>query len=176
MDKMTKTLAVLLFVSLAGNFFLGGMMLAQKMGGYQGRPDIMSMNDFTEKDRDILKKSMEDTRKKMSAVRKDLDDIRKDVQAAMHADPFDQESLDEALKMEKEKKAEILRIIRAAREEVMGQLSENGRRVVQKMAPRSSGYMVKMRGRSAGGDDFPLMWEEWDDMPPPHEDGRPPAP
>lgn len=160
-DRLTTALVAALFVSLTANLFLGGIVAGKWMardlqpGGEHAKANVRK--HLSEKDEAILKEAMRDNQKKFEEMRKDLSDIRQDVKAAMHAVPFDQEALDNALREEREKKAEILQLMQASRKEVMDKLSPEGVAALQRMAPPPR---FSVRRSWKPGDDGPMLWEE----------------
>jgi hypothetical protein len=164
MSTVNRNLAIAFFVSLAANFFLGGILLANHLHS-KVTPLSETAAKFSESDRKILTSSMKEMKSKMKDFREELEDIRKDVKAAMHADPFVQEDLDAVLKIEQEKKKEILKMMSQEKGRVLQKLSPEGRITLQRMAPLPSpnGYIVRMK-KPPGDEnsDFPLVWDEWD--------------
>lgn len=164
-----------LFVSLVANLFLGGMILGHNLGRaapqdvraeWRQRSEDMRQH-LSKADEKILKSAMKDNQKKFEEMRNDLEDIRQDIKAATHAQPFDQETLDAALREENQKKKEIIQLMKDAREEVMQKLSPEGVKILQRMAPPPR-FSVR---RSIGtppppphAADEPVLWEEWDDV------------
>ena len=167
--KLTKPIIALsaaLFVSLLANLFMGGLLLGHRMGQEKPSPRAEMKartkelrQRLSDKDEAVLKESMRDNQKKFEEMRKDLEDIRQDIQAATHAMPFNQETLDEALKEEKQKKMEILRLMQEARKEVMEKLSPEGVQILQHMAPPPR-FSVRRSVMPAGTGDEPILWEE----------------
>lgn len=171
LEKPVLILGVALFVSLVGNLFMGGMLLGHQMGPsqqseWQARTQQVRAH-LSEKDEKILKNAMRDNQKQFEEMRKDLEDIRQDIKAASHAEPFDQETLDAALREEKQKKMEILKFMQETRQEVLQKLSPEGVQILQRMkpAPRFSvrRTVVPMQPQQGGAEVF--LWEEWDDQP-----------
>lgn len=167
-DKPVAILGVLLFVSLVANLFMGGILLGHRMGppmaewqvrGGDARPHL------SEKDEKILKNAMRDNQKEFEEMRKDLEDIRQDIKAATHAEPFDQDVLDAALREEQKKKMEILQLMQETRKEVLQKLSPEGVRTLQSMKPNPRFSVRRTVGPASKTGSDVIVWEEWDDQP-----------
>lgn len=176
LDKRTMILSAALFVSLVANLFLGGMILGHHLGRAapqdaraewrQQRSEDMRRH-LSKADEKILKSAMKDNQKKFEEMRNDLEDIRQDIKAASHAEPFDQETLDAALREENQKKKEIIRLMKDTRREVMKKLSPEGVKILQRMAPPPRFSVRRSVGAPAPAPhaaDEPVLWEEWDDV------------
>jgi uncharacterized membrane protein len=165
-DRVTVSLSAALFMSLVGNLFLGGIILGENVKDLPIQAEWMQKSailrhQLSPKDEKILKASMRENQKRFNEMRRDLEDIRRDIKAATHAVPFDQETLDAALKEEKQKKLEILRLMQEARKEVMKKLSPEGVKALQKTAPppRASVRRTIVPPQDA---DPVFLWEEDD--------------
>lgn len=152
-NKLVIVLGALLFVSLAGNFFMGGVLIGKTMSGQERydrkeeweKRDRMLKARLSEDDRNILKGKMEAKREKFRELKGSLDDARAQVEAAMEAKPFDQAALDEALRREKEAKMTLLNSMREAKQEAMEGLSPEGRKTLEEMGREREGRFRNWR-------------------------------
>lgn len=158
-SRLTIILGALLFLSLTGNLFLGGVMLGKNYGGGDGKRgydrhaewkkrDSFLKEKLSEKDRSILKEHMSANRDKFKQLKNKLDDTRDAVESTMRAEPFDQAALDSALRAEKELKAELLTVMREAKQQALEKLSPEGRQTLEKMRAERGGE--KMRAERGG--------------------------
>jgi hypothetical protein len=157
--KMQKSVVILgaaLFLSLSLNLFLGGMMLGRAYEtGPRGRwaeKDRALAEQLSDADRAILKDAMTQNRGRLETLKKELDDTRTHVQEALQGG--DKTEIDEALKAEQDKKAEILGLIQKTRAEALTRLSPAGQATLQKMTraaeERFRSWRVKSMGRMMG--------------------------
>lgn len=161
-NKTVVVLGSLLFLSLAGNLFMGGALLG-KGYGHQPRHAEWEKRDrelkekLSEQDRAALKESMAANSERFKALKDRREEAREVVRAAMEAEPFDQQALDAALKAEQEVKMELLTAMREAKAQAMEKLSPEGRAVLEKMGPKKRGHFRKWRGAEGAGEPAPPL-------------------
>lgn len=164
-DKLLMVLGAVLFISLATNFFMAGLMLSHSYtrgGGEQqregdGRGEWQKRDEelrrkLSDADRGVLKAAMQQHRPQIQALKQALDDARQKVAQAQNAEPFDKAALDAALRDESDKKTALLQTIRQTRDEISKQLSPEGQAVFSKLGPGS---------RFGGGGDGPWRGGRW---------------
>ena len=165
LDKIVIVLGALLFISLSGNMFMAGLMLGQSVNietaaNDAAKPPPAHDADWKQKDEQIQKKlSAEDRsiveeakkndRPKIDALRQTLKDTHEKLEAAQSAEPFDQSAVDAAVHAEADAKAEMLKALRQARQNVMEKLSPEGRETIKTLAP-----WKKLNGRNGKHRDF----------------------
>ncbi len=171
LEKLSIILATALFLSLAVNFFMAGLML----GRSPGAPEVTQKSDWqhkdqqlrerlSERDRQVLKDVMAGAKEKFDSLRREIESARAQVKGA--TDSGDQEALDEALRLEKQKKMAFLRLVQETRATAAESVSPEGREILQKMGAGGHG---RRGGRGwmgdlppdIGGPDDP----EWGFMP-----------
>jgi hypothetical protein len=154
LNKTSIILAAALFLSLSANFFMAGLMLGNAVSGpppaqiaevptnaddarraeWQQREEALRAA-LSGPDREIVSAATEAHRVTFDEMKGELDVARQSVMAAMAAEPFDQQVLDNAIQAETELKARLLREMYSARRAVMEKLSPEGREILQKMSP-----------------------------------------
>ncbi len=158
MNKLATVLGGLLFLSLAGNIFMGALMLGDRASQEVSKPsddrraewrkrDEQLMKRLSEPDRVILKEVKGKYEAEMEVRRTELEAVREKLEAAHAADPVDSIAIEKAGREEALKKAALLKTVRAARKEISGRLSPEGRAEMEKMRPP--------KGRSERGDRRP---------------------
>lgn len=168
-EKITLVLGIMLMLSLAGNLFMGGVLMGKgysqkgQVSGERGEISERLMQkekDLREKlsqaDLDILNKDMETHRASFKNMREDLEAARDAVRHAMDAEPFDQQALDIALAAEQEIKNEILKTMRAAREATVKRLSTEGQNVLRRAGHQFGGDKIGDRNSERA-----KRWREW---------------
>jgi uncharacterized membrane protein len=151
-EKLVVILGAALFMSLAGNLYMAGLMAGRSYSGHdqqqqhgpreagerrgegewQKRAEEMR-RQMSPADREIFNKAMKERQPKFQALRQQMDEIHQKVEDAQNAEPFDQKALDDALQAERDKKAEVFQARRQARQETMQQLSPEGREIFSKV-------------------------------------------
>lgn len=155
-DKIAIILGALLFLSLSGNMFMAGLMLGHSVNAGGGKPerdaewkqrDEQLQKKLSPADRAVVEAAKRKARPKIDALRKALNDAQARLAAAQAAEPYDQSAIDAAVKAEADAKAEILKAMRQARQDVMEQLSPEGRETVKSLAPwkKLNGHPGKRR-------------------------------
>lgn len=150
MNKVATVLGGLLFLSLAGNIFMGGLMLGDRASREAAKPsddrraewrkrDEELMKRLSATDRTILKEVKGKYEAEMETRRRELEAAREKLEAAHAADPVDSIAIEKAGREEALKKAALLKTVRAARKEISGQLSPEGRAEMEKMRPPKGG-------------------------------------
>lgn len=142
---------VLFFLSLTANVFMGSLLLGEhlrggKEGRWQERQAYLEKN-LSAEDRAVLKEGFGKGREDFKAHREKMREAKAAVFAAMRSEPFDQKALDDALKAEQALKAEMMMSFRKKREDVMKNLSPEGREVMKKMDKK-----FEKRDRAMGDD------------------------
>lgn len=150
-NKTVIVLGSLLFLSLAGNLFMGGVLLGKGYGPHGKhaeweKRDRELKEKLSEQDRAILKESMTANRDRFKELKEKREAARDKVGAAIDAEPFDQQALDEALKAEQQVKMELLTAMRDAKKSAMEKLSPEGRAVLEKMGGEKRSHFRKWRG------------------------------
>lgn len=150
-QKIVPVLGFALFLSLAANFFMGGLLMGGYMqapppGVHPGRVAILQQK-LSPDDQAILKKAMMENRARFDALREEIQESHQKAAAAAHAEPFDQDALDDALKDEDDAKKEMFAFIKKVRGETLDKLSPEGRQAIKDMTPHGD------QGR------LPFVWE-----------------
>ena len=146
MNKLATVLGGLLFLSLAGNIFMGSLMLGDRASQEASKAsddrraewrkrDEQLMKKLSEPDRLILKEVKGKYEAEMEVRRTELEAAREKLEAAHAADPVDSIAIEKAGREEALKKAALLKTVRAARKEISGRLSPEGRAEMEKMRP-----------------------------------------
>lgn len=164
-DKLVVILGAALFLSLAGNLFMGGIMLghsyappeqhdqdAARHAEWQKRDEELR-RQLSEPDRKVLKQAMQEHRPQFQAMRQELEQARQKVEEAQSAQPFDQQALDAALHDEAEKKSQLVQMMHKTKDEIAQQLSPEGREIFSKVMRARRGEGMGRR-RDRGGDDM----------------------
>ena len=164
-DKLVIILGAALFLSLSVNLFVAGLMVGQsvesrddkkdpdadpKKAEWQKR-DAQLREKLSSPDRDILEAARKENHDKIEGLRNALDDAHSKVEEAQNAEPFDQQAFDAAVSAEAAKKAELLKTVRALRQEVMQKMSPEGRAEMQKLKPLNQKPGGRMGGGGMGG-------------------------
>lgn len=150
MNKLATVLGGLLFLSLAGNIFMGGLMLGDRASRDVARPSDDRRAEWRKRDEALVKKLsapdaaiLKEVKGKYEAEmeirRTELDAARDKLEAAHAADPVDSIAIEKAGREEALKKAALLKTVRAARKEISGRLSPEGRAEMEKMRPPKGG-------------------------------------
>lgn len=150
--KMNKTkifFGLLLFLSLAGNMFMGGILLGNTYKAWHPEKREELRQNLSAEDRQIVRREMIAQRDTFNSLRKNLDDARQKIEEALQANNSD--ALEEALKEEKAAKADILRLIQASREAAMDKMSPAGRDALQDIIDANS-IRVSFWQNSSGQD------------------------
>lgn len=136
--KLIIVLGSLLTLSVAGNFFMGGMLLGK---GVSSRPasalserdirnDATLREKLSDNDRAAIRGVMQGRKQDFDRLRQDMRRLRAEI-ARLNDDPgADQAQIDDLLRREQEAKAELMRHIRAAREEMMSKVSPAGKEIL----------------------------------------------
>lgn len=156
--RISAFLGLALFLSLAANLYMGGVMLGSHYSGSQcdsrkaewEKRDAALRARLSAEDYAIVKEGMKAHRREFKEARARLDAARDAVDAAMKAEIFDQAALDSALMAERDLKAGMMSDMRAAREEVIRKLSPEGQAIMKDVS-RSIGA----EGRTRAPDDRP---------------------
>jgi Spy/CpxP family protein refolding chaperone len=146
MNRLTTVLGGLLFLSLAGNIFMGGLMLGDRASKEAAKPADARRAEWRKRDEELMKKLSDADRAILTEVkgkyeaemetrRTELEAAREKLEAAHAADPVDSIAIEKAGREEALKKAELLKTVRAARKEISGRLSPEGRAEMEKMRP-----------------------------------------
>lgn len=177
MQKLIIIMGGALFLSLATNLFMAGYMIGHHASGgdtaavnappkpgmaedrkaeWQKRDEELRKNISAE-DRKIFEDIKQQNREKIQGLRKTLEAARDRVEEAEHADPFDRDKLEAAMREEAAAKADLLATVRGMRKEIAGKLSPEGRAAMEKLRPRA-GRPGERRGefidRRQGGEGF----------------------
>ncbi len=170
MNKLAAVLGGMLFLSLAGNLFMGGLMLGDSASKEAQKPassdssgdrraewrkrDEMLRKKLSDADRAILEEVKGKYEAEMQTRRNELEAARERLEAAHAADPVDSLAIEKAGREEALKKAELLKTVRAARREISSRLSTEGRAEMEKMRPPKGGKHGDRRPRSERNDKF----------------------
>lgn len=138
-SKMAVVLWVSLFLSLAANFYMAGLM-----GGRAFNPaspvtadwrkhDEQLRQKLSQEDKQILQKTMAGRRDTFRLLRQELETAQKAVEEAARAMPFDQSALDQALSAEQQKKAALLGMMLKTRQETFSQISPTGQDILRQL-------------------------------------------
>lgn len=150
--KLAIILGFGLFFSLLANMFMAGLLMGRTAAPDKERvssawveKDQELRQNLSAEDRAAVKKAMEGTRGRFQALRQELQAAQENVQQAMNAEPFDQAALDAALRIEKEKKMEMLQQMRLARQSAMQNLSPEGQKALQRFGRGGEGRGERQR-------------------------------
>jgi Spy/CpxP family protein refolding chaperone len=158
MNRLATVLGGLLFLSLAGNIFMGGLMLGDRASKEAAKPADDRRAEWRKRDEELMKKLSDADRAILTEVkgkyeaemetrRTELEAAREKLEAAHAADPVDSIAIEKAGREEALKKAELLKTVRAARKEISGRLSPEGRAEMEKMRPPKGGRHGDRRPR-----------------------------
>lgn len=158
MNKLATVLGGLLFLSLAGNIFMGGLMLGDLASKEAAKPADNRRAEWRKRDEQLMKKLSDADRAilvevkgkyeaEMEIRRTELEAAREKLEAAHSADPVDSIAIEKAGREEAMKKAALLKTVRAARKEISGRLSPEGRAEMEKMRPPKGGKRGDRRPR-----------------------------
>lgn len=158
MNKLATVLGGLLFLSLAGNIFMGGLMLGDRASKEAAKPADARRAEWRKRDEQLMKKLSDADRAILTEVkgkyeaemetrRTELEAAREKLEAAHSADPVDTIAIEKAGREEAMKKAALLKTVRAARKEISGRLSPEGREEMEKMRPPKGGKRGDRRPR-----------------------------
>ncbi|MCC7036091.1 MAG: periplasmic heavy metal sensor [Alphaproteobacteria bacterium] len=158
MNRLATVLGGLLFLSLAGNIFMGGLMLGDRASKEVAKPADDRRAEWRKRDEELMKRLSDADRAILTEVkgkyeaemetrRTELEAAREKLEAAHAADPVDSIAIEKAGREEALKKAELLKTVRAARKEISGRLSPEGRAEMEKMRPPKSGRHGDRRPR-----------------------------
>ncbi len=183
MNKLAAVLGGMLFLSLAGNLFMGGLMLGDRASNAAQKPspsddrraewrkrDEMLRKKLSESDRAILEEVKGKYEAEMETRRNELEAARERLEAAHAADPVDSIAIEKAGREEALKKAELLKTVRAARKEISGRLSPEGRIEMEKIRPPKGGKRNDRRPRGDHDDKFRGDSDAGHSTPSPHYD------
>ncbi|HYD16893.1 MAG TPA: periplasmic heavy metal sensor [Patescibacteria group bacterium] len=155
MNKLAAILGGLLFVSLAGNLFMGGLMLGHRASVVETpspgavssvqssedrraewrKRDQMLRERLSEADRAIFEEIKQKYHDQIEQKRIALDQARERLEEAQSAEIIDTPAIEEAGREEAVRRAEFLQAIRAARKEISGRLSPEGRIQMERLRP-----------------------------------------
>ncbi|MDD9900677.1 MAG: periplasmic heavy metal sensor [Alphaproteobacteria bacterium] len=181
-SKTLKIISVLLFISLAGNVFLGGIIVGRTIDRATPawvQKDQQLENRLSAQDRAALDSVMSAQKPVLANLKTALDVARKDVRRALDAD--DPAALDAALQRERMAKAALLRQMRDARHAAWEKLSPEGREAlkdagvavrerVKEIRRQTSDMVAELPFDLGGPDDFDdifLLLEEEGTAPAP---------
>jgi uncharacterized membrane protein len=136
-NKAIGILGAVLFVSLAINFFMAGMVAGGSFGGPHRmmvseaeKQDTHLRQSLSDSDRLILRDAMDGNREKIAQLHDDIDSIKKNMRAIVRGDTLDEKDLGDALNAERGKELSILRLVHETRKEAMNKMSPEGRSVL----------------------------------------------
>lgn len=178
MNKLATVLGGLLFLSLAGNIFMGGLMLGDRASKEAAKPaddrraewrkrDEQLMKKLSDADRAILTEVKGKYEAEMEIRRTELEAAREKLESAHAADPVDSIAIEKAGREEALKKAALLKTVRAARKEISGRLSPEGRAEMEKMRPPKGGKHGDRRPRGERGNERSKPSPDYDQTPAP---------
>lgn len=161
--RKTKTLlAVLLFLSLAANCFMGGILVSQDrthryFDQWKSARDSVRLPDIDQK---VIDETMAEHKKQFKKLKEKIDDARKNVGDNIRSATPDSKALNAALEREIAAKREFILYAQKVRAETMDKLSEKGRELLEKAPRREFGPPPEVKKRN---DDYPpFIWEEID--------------
>ena len=182
MNRLATVLGGLLFLSLAGNIFMGGLMLGDRASKEAAKPADDRRAEWRKRDEELMKKLSDADRAilievkgryeaEMETRRTELEAAREKLEAAHAADPVDSIAIEKAGREEALKKAELLKTVRAARKEISGRLSPEGRAEMEKMRPPKGGKRGDRRPRGERETEHTKSTPDYDQtqMPPPKD-------
>jgi uncharacterized membrane protein len=170
-EKMTRVFGILLFLSLAGNFLMGGVLLGKSYS--QQKPvthaewrarEAKIRDSLSETDRKHVQQALDDSKPVFEKLHAQMDNARRRVMMAAKADPFDQSTLDAAMESDRTARLSILKHIQETRQRIMAGLSDEGRRMVEKLSPSAVAGPQKARppvlAPADADEHMPFLWEE----------------
>lgn len=139
-NKAIAILGAVLFVSLAINFFMAGLVAGGAFNGPHKpmitdteKQDIRLRQSLSDADKAVLKDAMDVNRDKMTQLHADIEGIKKDMRAIVRRDTLDEKALSDALNAERAKELTILRLAHETRKEAMSKMSPDGRATLLKI-------------------------------------------
>jgi len=139
-NKVIGVLGAVLFLSLAINFFMAGLVAGGAFNGPHHemvsdaeKQDMHLRQNLSDSDKQILKDAMDVNRDKITQLHTDIDSIKKDMRAIVRRDTLDEKALSDALNAERAKELSILRLAHETRKEAMSKMSPEGRAILLKI-------------------------------------------
>ena len=140
-DKLIKILGAGLFVSLAINLFMAGVVVGSSVNtapkvvlDATKQEDQKLRDSLSDSDKLVLKQSMDVNREKIAKLHTELEALKTNMREIVKKEPMSEKELNAVLEAEKNKKLTALHLIHETREATMQKMSPEGRASLLKMS------------------------------------------